>query len=176
MRGLIAATNWRWPLATFIDWRCPLIVCSPHPDDPARVVFVPLACNHQGLVWAPLQHGGAPCAFEDASAATAALFVQVLAQWDDVHNLGRVLRALCEHPAFNFSEDGIDAHMVRHQARALSARALQLDDTIRNLLAEPGVAQVMDEIPEGVELAMDSADLVVLKELPSAWTRWLKPD
>ena len=141
-----------------------MIVRKPHPDDPARVVFVPLVLDRQRQQWQPMQDKGRPLAFENQGDALKLVLAYHLDGWRELHEQLRLVRALSEHPGFDFSGDGIDADMVKRQVLALAARAEMLDAVLPRVLDEPTDADTVT-IGDGLRVLAAGFDGAVAPEL-----------
>ena len=128
-----------------------MIVRVEHPQQPGVQVFVPLHYDRDAGAWRALVESGAYF-YQEADAARMCL-ERVLTSWKTIAAESAVLRALCEHPRFQFDEDGIDDKMIRVHARSIEERVRRIDHELYRLLSEPEEHENI--ICEGERLQVD---------------------
>ena len=113
--------------------------------------FVPLYFDPELNQWLPIVEGES---YLSEFEAGEACLDYLLARWRKLQRVARLLRALCEHPGFTFESDGIDADMVRAEARALVDRMEVISIEMPRLLQEParGDGVEVEELVLAVEL------------------------
>ena len=112
-------------------------------EDPT---FIPLHYDPETDTWVSLLPEDKSC--ERELDAARVCLEHVLPRWAVVVHMSRTLRALCEHPGFEFHGDGIDSDMVRRHARVLSKSVHMMSDDLENLLHEQMQSPVID-VTEG---------------------------
>ena len=148
-----------------------MIVRIVHPDDASQVAFLPLRFDRDSDQWVSLLP---PDKFmtTEASAAMVCLH-HVQTHWDAVLRVGRVVQALCDHPAFAL--EGINADIVRTETQWLARVMGAVNDELPHLLSEPGKRDqvevdfvLADELVAAGQLAVvvaGSSELVQSDEL-----------
>jgi hypothetical protein len=106
-----------------------------HPQQPGKVAFVPLRYDREQGEWVSLLPDDQSC--DQAIDASRACLGRILPKWSDIVRACRVLRALCDHPQFEFEGDHLDADMVRQEARTLASFVESLRVDLEHLLQEP---------------------------------------
>lgn len=134
-----------------------MIARREHPEEPGKYVYVPLRMMEAGI-WVPI--GGERVFFLQALDAGMTCAEDLRRRYVEIAKQARVLRALCEHPQFAFTGDGVDSDMVRERAQELSRRVFFELDNVSRLLSEPiedddivigGVTFDVDEEEELIE-------------------------
>ena len=134
-----------------------MIARREHPEQPGKYVYVPLRKMETGF-WVPL--GGERVFFYQAFDAGIMCATDLRRRYVDVAKQARILRALCEHPQFAFTGEGVDADMVRERARDLSRLISAELENVARLLSEPrdeddivigGMGYEVDEEEELIE-------------------------
>jgi hypothetical protein len=134
-----------------------MIARREHPEQSGKYVYVSLRMAEDGT-WEPLAREGG--AFLHAIDAGKWCAEELRRTFVEIAREARLLRALCEHPRFEFDFDGIDSEMVRDRAKALSRLVAGEIDNVARLLSEPredddivigGVAYEVDEEEEVIE-------------------------
>lgn len=111
-----------------------MIARREHSERVDTYVYVPLRMGEDGT-WASLVRAGG--FFYHAIDAGKVCADDLQRRYAAIARQARLVRALCEHPAFAFASDGIDADMVREHARALSRMVAAEVDTVARLVSEP---------------------------------------
>jgi len=119
-----------------------LLVRILHPENPKQHAFVPVHYNPETAEWVSLVADGTY--FESEFDAAHVCVDHLTTLWTEIARIIRVIRALCEHPAFEFHGDGVDDEMVRFQARALARCIEPMTEELSLLLQEPGVRDRID--------------------------------
>lgn len=112
-----------------------MIVRQPGPENdaqPVRQLWVALMFVRQLAVWRPLSTHDSPLA------AGRACLQAFQANWRDIDDRARHMRALAEHPEVaDFEGDGIDGTMLAKWARGLSRAIESQNEIVARLLDEP---------------------------------------
>lgn len=105
-----------------------------HPRKRSRHVFIPLRRNEHHT-WVSLLGRG----FREKAFQAAELCADDLARrYREFARHSRILRALCEHPEFEFIFAGIDSDTVREQAQRLDELIQAENENVAHLLDPPG--------------------------------------
>lgn len=151
-----------------------MIARREHPEQSGKYVYVPLRMAEDGT-WEPLV--GQEGFFHHAMDAGKWCAEQLRRRFVEIAKEARLLRALCEHPQFDFDADGIDSEMVRERARALSRLVVGEVDNVARLLSEPRADD--DIVIGGVAFDVDEEEEVIEPRLgerpryrPLAGTAW----
>ena len=133
-----------------------MIVRIARSSESGSDAFIPLRFDAERGQWLPITS----TSYESAIGAAEACLAHQLKQWRELHQQSQIVRALCEHPGFDFQNDGIDAGMVRTAARDLACQIEALDIELPRMLDGPGEHdQVpLDGILVEVEITTDPAD------------------
>ena len=120
--------------------------------------FIPLRFDIERGQWLPIATGDSM--HGSAMAAIEACLAHQLKMWRTLHQQALVLRALCEHPGFEFQSDGIDSDTVRTAARDLASQLEALDLELPRLLDKPGAPELvaLDGVLVEVEITTDPTD------------------
>lgn len=113
-----------------------MIVRIPHPALPNVQVFQPVYFEIQAGAWRSLCAPGT--FFYQAIDAARVCLIHALRTWQTLVEEIRVLRALCEHPLFDFQRDGVDSEMVQRFAKRITKRIEAITRDLAVLLHEPG--------------------------------------
>ena len=151
-----------------------MIARREHPDQPGKYVYVPLRMADDGT-WEPM--AGDKGFFHHAIDAGKVSVDQVRRRFREIAKQTRILRALCEHPHFDFQSDGLDSDMIRENATMLSRLVFTESDNVARLLSEPN--QDDDIVIGGVCYDLDAEEDVIEPRLgerpryrPLAGTAW----
>lgn len=136
-----------------------------HPERPDVQVFIPLGYDAQTHAWHSLVEPGTFC-YQRMDAARRCL-EHTLRNWGILEEESRLMRALCEHPQFEFFNDGIDDRMVSNRARSVVNQIERLSNELSTLLDEPGENDIV--MIDGDQLHVDD----VTGTLPDLdWTEY----
>lgn len=151
-----------------------MIARREHPEQPGIYVYVPLRMADDGT-WEPL--AGAEGFFHQAIDAAKMCTDAFRRKFVEIAKQARLLRALCEHPRFEFEFDGIDSEMVQESAKTLSRLIFEEVDNVARLLSEPGEED--DIVIGGATYDVDEEEEVIEPRLgerpryrPLAGTAW----
>ena len=127
-----------------------MIVRIAHPEEADQHAFIPLRYHSETGQWVSLLPDGA--FFESEFEAGIICVGHLRSLWTGILRGSRLVRALCEHPEFEFDADGVDANMIRKEARTLARQVEAASHELERLLQKPVV---------GDKLAVDGALLEV---------------
>lgn len=128
-----------------------MIARIQHPEHPDVQVFIPLGYDVHKHVWHSLVKPGAFC-YQRVDAARRCL-EHALRNWSSLEEESRVMRALCEHPQFEFFNDGVDDTMLTNRAQSVVDQIAQISTELTTLLDEPDANDVI--VIDGDRLHVD---------------------
>ncbi len=105
-------------------------------------VYIPFRYDLDDGTWTSMLASSG--SFADPLEAAKVCLVDVVSKWEQIVTDASMLRALCEHPEFDFDGDCIDSRMIRAQARSVGENVKLMAEDLRRLLDSPGEQDIID--------------------------------